>query len=161
MSRQCTRYWWGVLYEENMIENWKVEIDDLLQLPYAYAIHSPEDDPNSDFNKNHVHLIICWNNTTTYKNAFSVFDKLSAGGRKALNKIESIIDIENAYNYLIHDTDGCRKKGKTLLPAEIRVEGNNFDIHHYKQISTKDKINIVKDIDRIIKQYKIYSCRKK
>ena len=29
------RYWWAVLYQENMRPDWRETIDDLLQLPYA------------------------------------------------------------------------------------------------------------------------------
>lgn len=30
------RYWWAVLYQENMVDGWRDNIEELLQLPYAY-----------------------------------------------------------------------------------------------------------------------------
>lgn len=36
------RYWWAVLYQENMRPDWRETIDDLLQLPYAYCEHTAE-----------------------------------------------------------------------------------------------------------------------
>ena len=36
------RYWWGILYPENMIENWKDEIEDVLQLPFCYCVHDKD-----------------------------------------------------------------------------------------------------------------------
>ena len=37
------------------------------------------------------------------------------------------------YNYLIHDTDSCRKQGKYLYKVEDRICGNGFDIGLYEQ----------------------------
>ena len=31
------RYWWAVLYQENMVDGWRDNIEELLQLPYAYC----------------------------------------------------------------------------------------------------------------------------
>jgi hypothetical protein len=36
------RYWWAVLYQENMRPDWRETIDDLLQLPYAYCEHTAD-----------------------------------------------------------------------------------------------------------------------
>ena len=36
------RYWWGILYPENMIENWKDQIEDVLQLPFCYCVHDKD-----------------------------------------------------------------------------------------------------------------------
>ena len=33
-------------------------------------------------------------------------------GKKAINKCEAVVGIRNVYDYLIHDTEDCRKKGK-------------------------------------------------
>lgn len=33
------RYWWAVLYQENMVDGWRDNIEELLQLPYAYCEH--------------------------------------------------------------------------------------------------------------------------
>ena len=139
-----TKYWVGILYPENMVENWKDEIGDLLQLPYAYCVHDKDLDNDGDDRKTHVHLILTFPNTTTYKHAFDVYNKLSASGRVAINKIEMIINIRHMYNYLIHDTDDCRKKGKYLYDKAERITGNNFDIGSLEQMSAieKDKMLI-------------------
>lgn len=34
------RYWWAVLYQENMVDGWRDNIEELLQLPYAYCDHA-------------------------------------------------------------------------------------------------------------------------
>lgn len=91
------KLWEGICYPENMRDDWQDEIDDILQVPFAYAVHDIDHDQKSKQRKTH------------------------------------------AYDYLIHDTASCRKKGKELYPVEARIEGNNFDIGQLEQLSTKDK----------------------
>lgn len=150
MARDSAKYWWGVLYPENMKENWEEEIADLVQLPFAYCKHTLDTDTKSEHRKDHIHLIIAHNNTTTYQSMFKLFDKLSAEGRKALNKIEAINNIRYAYDYLIHDTETCRKKGKYLYKPSDRILGNNFDIGSYEQISMQEedelKLELINEI---------------
>lgn len=133
------RFWTGVLYPENMREDWETTIGDVVQYPYAYCKHTQDKDSKSEHRKDHVHLILAFPNTTTYKHAMSVFDLLSAEGKKALNKCEAVIGIRNVYDYLIHDTETCKKQGKELYPAEARITGNNFDIGAYEQLGTAEK----------------------
>lgn len=130
------RYWWAVLYQENMVDGWRDNIEELLQLPYAYCEHVADVDGKGEHRKDHVHVIIVFGNTTTYKTAMSVFKRL---GEKALSKCERVIDIRHCYDYLIHDTDKCRKLGKHQYDPSERITGNGFDIGNYEQISTAEK----------------------
>lgn len=153
MGQVKHRYWVGVLYVENMLKDWQDDIDMLVQLPFAYCVHNQDIDATGDFRKSHVHIIIAWPSPTTYNNAFAVFDKLSAPGLKALNKIEPIVNMEKMYHYLIHDTDECRKKKKHLYRKDERITGNNFDIDCYITISTHDKLAMTRRIaDITVKQ---------
>ncbi|MEF2860074.1 MAG: Rep family protein, partial [Collinsella sp.] len=77
------RYWWAVLYQENMRPDWRETIDDLLQLPYAYCEHTADKDSRSEHRKDHVHIIVAKSNTTSYKHIMEVFNLLSAPGKKA------------------------------------------------------------------------------
>ena len=81
------RYWWAVLYQENMRPDWRETIDDLLQLPYAYCEHTADKDSKSEHRKDHVHIIVAKSNTTSYKHIMEVFNLLSAPGKKALKFI--------------------------------------------------------------------------
>ena len=76
------RYWWAVLYQENMRPDWREKIDDLLQLPYAYCEHTADKDSKSEHRKDHVHIIVAKSNTTSYKHIMEVFNLLSAPGRR-------------------------------------------------------------------------------
>ncbi len=146
------RYWVGVLYPENMIDNWQDKIGDIVQLPYAYCIHNKDICSELEQRKEHVHLIIVWNNNTTYKAAFKVFNKLSAPDCKALNKIEPCISIRNSYDYLIHNTESCRKMNKFRYDEKERITGNLFDIGAYEQVSMLEKTLVCKEIALIIQE---------
>jgi len=145
------KYWTGVLYQENMVASWESDIGDLLELPYAYCVHNLDVDAKSEHRKDHIHLIVVFNNTTTYNNALRVFRQL---GEKAVNTIKPVISIRHMYDYLIHDTEDSRKKGKYLYPKEARITGNGFDIGAYEQISAAEKRELVMEMCSHISQKK-------
>lgn len=146
------RFWTGVLYPENMKEDWQEIVGDTLQYPYAYCVHTQDNDTKSEHRKDHVHLIVAFPNTTTYQHALNVMDLLSAEGKKAINKCEAIIGIRNVYDYLIHDTEDCRKKGKELYPVENRITGNNFDIGAYEQLGIAEKNEMFIEMSQAIRE---------
>lgn len=133
------KLWEGICYPENMLDDWQEEIDDILQVPFAYAIHDIDHDQKSKQRKTHVHIIVVWGGNTTRKAIINVLNRLSAEGKRCCSSAEPVNNIRHAYDYLIHDTASCRKKGKELYPVEARIEGNNFDIGQLEQLSTKDK----------------------
>ena len=141
------RYWWAVCYPENMIEDWKNQIHDIVQLAGAYCVHDKDllkDDDEQ--RKVHVHIMIAFHNTTTYKNALTTFQRLSAPGRICCNKCEQIISVKYAYNYLIHDTDKCKEDGKHQYDRSERILFNNFDIGAYEQLSVEEQEEIFDEI---------------
>lgn len=147
------RFWIAVLYPENMLEDWETDIGDIVQLPYAYCIHDLDTDTQSEHRKDHVHIILAFSNTTTFNHAKSVFDLLSAPGKVALNTIKRCINIRSAYNYLIHDTETCRKKGKYLYDSSCRITGNNFDIGAFEQLDLSIKNEMLKELcDMIMRE---------
>ena len=141
MSNSITkaRYWWGVLYPENMVSTWEKDLADIVQVPYAYCVHDLDHDSQSDHRKDHLHMILVFPNTTTYNHAMKVFDQLSAPGSRALNTIQACVSIRYCYDYLIHDTETCRSNGKYQYPSDCRITGNNFDIGCYEQISLEER----------------------
>lgn len=144
------KYWSVVLYPENMVDDWQDSIGDRLQIPYCYALHDKDVDSESQERKDHIHLIIAFNNTTTYKNAFSIVSTLNKDGCSAFNTIKPVFHIRNIYEYLIHNTDDCKKKGKYLYSPSDRICGNNFDIGLYEQVSLEDKKKILRELAAII-----------
>ena len=152
------RYWVAICYPENMKEDWQDCIGDLIEYPYCYCVHDKDhlgkykpkrkkDDERQ--RKLHVHIFIAFPNTTTLKHAEEVFDRLSREGKRCSPGAEAVINPENKYKYLIHDTETARKQGKYLYPKEERIEGNNFDIGAYIQLTTK----AVRDMKRNLGDY--------
>lgn len=84
------RYWVGVGYPENMRADWQTSIGEVLQLPYEYCIHDKDVDGAQDSRKTHVHIMVAFPNTTTYKAALSVFQGLSADGKQAFNTVQKV-----------------------------------------------------------------------
>ena len=144
------RYWWAVLYPENMLPFWEEKLPDLVQVPFAFCVHILDKDSKSDHRKDHIHLILVFPNTTTYKHAFNIFDKLSLENKHCLNKIEACSNIRYCYNYLIHDTDSCRKNNKYFYSDDNRITGNLFDIGSYEQLSTEEKKQMKIDLSNFI-----------
>lgn len=145
------RYWVGVLYPENMLDDWEQEIGDIVQVPYAYCIHNADLDGKEDERKTHVHLILVFTNTTTYNHAMQVYSLLSKPNCQAINTCQAIVNIRAKYDYLIHDTDTARKQGKEPYDPSCRITGNNFDIGAYEQLGVAEKSEMTKFlIDKIV-----------
>ena len=100
------RYWTGVIYPEHLIDDWEELAPTLIQIPFCYIVHDKDNlkdfeedlkiftDMNNDDIKNeinkfdsefiskaykrkvHIHFILAFNNTTTYKNALSVINTI-------------------------------------------------------------------------------------
>lgn len=147
---QKARYWVGVLYPENMVEGWQSKIPDLVEVPFAYAVHDKCVDDEDDGRKVHVHMILVFPNTTTYNHAMSVFNLLSAPGKKALNRIQAVVSIRSKYEYLIHNTEGS--KGKFQYSKSDRITGNLFDIGAYEQLSLVERDEMTKELTIMITQ---------
>lgn len=139
MADSKNRYWVGVGYPESMKPDWQNEIADKVELPFAYCIHDKDKDGHDGDRKVHMHMILAFPNPTTYNHALSVFNELSADGKTAFNAIKRVISMRHQYDYLIHDTEDSRKKKKHLYDKSERIEGNNFDIGNYEQMSLEDK----------------------
>lgn len=150
MAESKYTYWVGVGYPESMKPDWQDEVADLIELPFAYCIHDKDKNGHNGDRKVHVHMIIAWPSPTTYKNALSVFNELSADGKTAFNSVKRVINMRNKYDYLIHDTKDCRKKKKHLYDKSERIEGNNFDIGNYEQISIEDKRKMRKELSILV-----------
>ena len=151
------KYWVCVLYPESMREDWKDVISDLVQVPYAYCIHDKDKDGHDGDRKVHVHLLLAFPNTTTLNHAKKCFQLLYADKDSECKYCEQVMNIRYMYNYLIHDTESCKKNHKHLYDISERIEGNNFDIGAYEQITLKEKRMMLKELCDFIVGYHIYN----
>ena len=149
------RYWSGICYPENMVKDWKESIGDILEIPYCYCIHDRCKDKEGNTRKEHVHIMLVFSNTTTKNHAIEVFNRLSAGSIACCPAIQQVISPRHMYNYLIHDTDDCKKKQKVLYYESERICGNNFDIGAYEQISAAEKDDMIDELCLYIIEKKV------
>lgn len=155
-TKTKARYWTAVLYPENMRSDWEDTVGDIVGLPGSYSIHDKDMlatyQVKEDYERKvHVHMMLAFPNTTTYKRALQVFDSLSAPGKQAVNTCQAINSVRNMYEYLIHNTETCKKQGKYLYDASERKCFNNFDIGAYEQLSLDDKNRMTKELCDFIK----------
>lgn len=139
------RYWTGIIYPDSMaypIEEW----GDIIQKPYCYCVHDKDKDGHKGDRKTHIHLVIVWNNNTTYNSALNLFKKIMP----SCSKIEQVQDINYLYEYLIHNTDTCKQANKHLYGVEERVCCNNFDIGLYAKVTLEEKNKYRKELASLI-----------
>jgi hypothetical protein len=146
------RYWQAVGYNENFVDDWQEIISEKFQVPYCYCIHDKDKTKDGELRKKHTHIILAFTNTTTENFALSVFKSIEKVGKSAYpnNVIQQVFDIGNAYDYLIHDTEDSKKKGKFLYDKTERICGNNFDIGSYEQLGKSDKNRMTKELCNLI-----------
>ncbi len=147
-----SRYWVAIMYPENMIDDWQSRIAELVQVPFAYCVHDKDVEKDGSPRKKHVHVLIAYGSPTTDKQALRVFKTLEKQGCSAIpnDAIQQVFSIRNQYDYLIHDTDDCRKKKKHLYGKQERITGNNFDIGCYEQLSMDEKDKIADEIADLV-----------
>lgn len=146
-------YWWAMMYTENMRSDWKENIAHILQIPFSYCIHNYDNSySDGSSRKEHVHILVRFQNPTTGKNALNLFLQLNDDNKNAIpnNEIEKVSNVVYAYNYLIHDTPEARKSGKHLYSKSDRICGNNFDIGSYEQLTLLEAENISNDLCDLI-----------
>ena len=142
-----SRYFTGSCYPENMIDNWEYECSHILQIPFCYCIHNKDINNDREGRKVHVHFILAFPNTTTKNHALNVINKLSKPNFVCCPHLEVPVNIRYIYNYLIHDTDNARSKGKYQYNSSDRICCNGFDIGSFEQISIVDKQKIIHELE--------------
>lgn len=147
------KFWTGICYPENMIPEWQEKCGDILQIPFAYCIHDKDLLKDGDeTRKTHVHFELAFKNTTTYNHALETLQALSLPGKTCVNKVQKVISVRHMYEYLIHNTDDCKKAGKHLYGTSERVERNNFDIGAFEQLDILEEMDMIKQISDMIIQ---------
>lgn len=156
------KYWECICYPENMRADWQIVISDVLQIPYAYCVHDQDKSGHDGDRKKHVHLFEMFEHTngnTTRQHAIAVANLLSMPGKVCCPAAKPIIRIENAYEYLIHNTDACRKQGKHLYDAAERITGNGFDIERFITLDAEKKMEMAQELADFVVEYRIKDMR--
>lgn len=146
-----TRYWSCICWLDNMREDWREALPDLLQIPGFYGLHDKDLDKAGKLRKPHLHLVGCWEGPTTRKNAKEWANYLSKPGAVCCSTASPVMRMRGAYDYAIHDTDAARKEGKYQYDEESRVSFNGFEVGFYEQISAEEKDRMAYDITQVIR----------
>lgn len=143
-----SRYWSVVMYPENFIDDWQNRIEDILQVPFAYCVH--DKDLVKEVNEErieHVHILLAFGNTTTLNSVYQLLSELYVDkDRLKPAAVKRCMNVQNMYNYLIHDTDKARKDGKYQYLKDERICGNDFDIGKYVTLSLEEKTDMAKEL---------------
>lgn len=81
---------------------------------YAFCTHNNDLDEKNNHKKDHTHLLLCFD-FAEYASRVAFFFHTTQ-----LRAVSSH-DLSKEFNYLIHDSDACRKEGKYLYDNSARI----------------------------------------
>ena len=143
---------------ENMIDTWK---DDIGNIPSRIRMLTVSMMPIGTElrTRGRNTFILFWHSQTQprIKQPWDYSRSYQLLGEYAAIHVSKSEILRFVYNYLIHDTEDCRKKGKHLYKASERITGNNFDIGSFEQLSTEDKRKMADEIEDFIYEHNIYN----
>ena len=151
MAVEKAKYWTFIGWPDSMIEDWQNKIADIFQIPVSYCVHDKDKDGHKGDRKVHVHFILAFPNTTTYNHVLSLCREVMP----TCAIVKKVINIRYMYDYLIHDTDSCRKAKKHLYNKNERILLNNFDIGQFEQRSLEEKREDAKLLKKYIIDHQI------
>lgn len=158
-KRFKTRNWCVICYTENMREDWRESISDLLDCPGFYAVHDMDLDKDGAKRKEHIHLSFVWPGPINVKTAVNLVNaRLSSdesGKGNCCSCGQPISNFRGNYDYAIHATDKAQEDGKYQYPVEARVCFNGFDIGFFEQLSQAEKDEICFEISEMISRRRI------
>lgn len=141
------RNWTLVFYPESAPSDYF----DILQatgLPFAISpLHDHDINPNGETKKPHYHCIVCFPGPTTFSQVQKIAQ--SIGSNVAPKQLLSIVGM---YRYFTH-LDNPEKYQYNV--EDIRVS-NGFDIANYSALTTSQTVQILKTIQQLVQNRKIY-----
>ena len=141
------RNWTFIIYPESAPDNY-FEILQQTGLPFAISpLHDRDFNPTGERKKSHYHVIVCFPGPTTYNQVLKLVESL--GSNVPPKKVLSIIGI---YRYFTHEDNPEKFQ---YNESDIRVS-NGFDIQNYSDLTTSQTIMILKTLQKIIIDRKIY-----
>lgn len=137
-SNGKTRTWTLILYPESLPENWQSIIESSGVKATLSPLHDKDiNEVDSEFKKEHYHLLVYWDNPTTEKNVINLLSNpLNAP------KPERIISVKGAYEYLIHKNN----PEKHQYSDKDRKHFNGFNINNFKSLDKNETTKIKKEL---------------
>lgn len=154
-SNYKTRNWSCICYLDNMRDDWKDCIEDVIDVPGFYGIHDEDVDKAGEKRDEHIHLALFWNGPINRNGIKKIANRLSKDGCSCCRTAQPITNVRKCYEYAIHNTEKAQKDGKHLYPETNRVCFGGFDIGFFEQLSQEERDRMAHEIAMLIHDRKI------
>lgn len=153
MAKEKSRYFTFLLYPESIPNDWELKLE-MLGVPMAISpLHDKDksDVEGQQYKKPHYHVLYIAKNPVT---ADSIRWKIKKTlGEKSLALVQVVLNVENTYLYLTHESkDAIAKKKHVYDRADIKLI-NNFDIDRYVTLDVEEKGELFNVVVSIIRAY--------
>lgn len=153
MAKEKARYFTFLLYPESIPNDWELKLE-MLGVPMAISPLHDKDKSNVEgqrYKKPHYHVLYIAKNPVT---ADSIRWKIKKTlGEKSLALVQVVLNVENTYLYLTHESkDAIAKKKHVYDRSDIKLI-NNFDIDRYVTLDVEEKGELFNVVVSIIRAY--------
>lgn len=153
MAKEKARYFTFLLYPESIPSDWELKLE-TLGVPIAVSPLHDKDKSNVEgqkYKKPHYHVIYIAKNPVTADSVRWKIKKLL--GEKSLAMVQVVLNVENTYLYLTHESkDAIAKKKHVYDKADIKLI-NNFDIDRYVTLDVEEKAELFNVVVSLIRTY--------
>lgn len=153
MAKEKARYFTFLLYPESIPDDWELNLE-MLGVPMAISPLHDKDKSSvkgQKYKKAHYHVLYIAKNPVT---ADSVRWKIKKTlGEKSLAMVQIVLNVENMYLYLTHESkDAIAKKKHVYDKADIKLI-NNFDIDRYVTLDVEEKTELFNVVVSLVRAY--------
>ena len=153
MAKEKARYFTFLLYPESIPNDWELKLE-TLGVPIAVSPLHDKDKSNVEgqkYKKPHYHVIYIAKNPVTADSVRWKIKKLL--GEKSLAMVQVVLNVENTYLYLTHESkDAIAKKKHVYDKADIKLI-NNFDIDRYVTLDVEEKAELFNVVVSLVRAY--------
>lgn len=153
MAKEKSRYFTFLLYPESIPNDWELKLE-TLGVPIAVSpLHDKDksDVERQKYKKPHYHVLYIAKNPVTADSVRWKIKKLL--GEKSLAMVQVVLNVENTYLYLTHESkDAIAKKKHVYDKADIKLI-NNFDIDRYVTLDVEEKAELFNVVVSLIRAY--------
>ncbi|HFI0127764.1 TPA: replication protein [Streptococcus suis] len=153
MAKEKARYFTFLLYPESIPSDWELKLE-TLGVPIAVSPLHDKDKSNVEgqkYKKPHYHVIYIAKNPVTADSVRWKIKKLL--GEKSLAMVQVVLNVENTYLYLTHESKDAIAKKKHVYDRTDIKHINNFDIDRYVTLDVEEKAELFNVVVSLIRAY--------
>lgn len=129
MSDVKKRYWYLLGYPESLPDDWFDRLVATGLRGCVSPLHDQDIDKEGNFKKPHYHILLCFDNTTTYSNVLSISERVTG-----LKHVEPRDSVRGSYEYLWHKNN----PEKHLYSESDCKPFNGFNISDYIELTSSE-----------------------